>query len=339
METKYGEHIPRKPVEDFEYTAEDFIAQLDRMKESFAGFDGWTRKALRILPMKAWQDRARIENLAKDVGTLPDAYLHAPLPMLPKGQALRPEQHRGITIFSMVHRVVIGALWTKLQPWQESWIHPSQHGGRKGGEHLADAWDLQMSIEEAATKATPLAGALLDYEKFFDYFQPDLVQGMLKKAGLPEGIANQIHYMYKNLQRRYIKVAGTFGGVIRQSNGVGQGCSMSLSVANLYVTSLFRYLRSNFPNIKQGDLGDLVEVLEAMAEFDKCIGLETNFTKNGIFGNIAAFRKATKSVASTRTGHPSHVHWNVVGYQITPMQNRNVQHRLARCNSVDASAR
>ena len=43
-------------------------------------------------------------------------------------------------------------------------------------EHLADAWDLQMSIEEVATQAAPVAGALLDYEKFFDYFQPELVQ-------------------------------------------------------------------------------------------------------------------------------------------------------------------
>ena len=81
---------------------------------------------------------------------------------------------------------------------------------------MADAWDLQMNIEEAATHSTPLAGALLDYEKFCDLFQPDIVRGMLRTAGLPEGISNQVHYMYKHLQR-YIKVAGTFGGVIRQN--------------------------------------------------------------------------------------------------------------------------
>ena len=79
------------------------------MKESAAGFDGCTRKALRILPMKAWEDRASIENLAEELGILPDAYLHVPLPLLPKGQALGPQHHRGITIFSVLHRIVYGA--------------------------------------------------------------------------------------------------------------------------------------------------------------------------------------------------------------------------------------
>ena len=40
FEAKYGEHIPRKPFDDFEHTVGDFIAQLDRMKDSFAGLDG-----------------------------------------------------------------------------------------------------------------------------------------------------------------------------------------------------------------------------------------------------------------------------------------------------------
>ena len=36
-----------------------------------------------------------------------------------------------------------------------------------------------------------IAGALLDYEQFFDRFHPNLVKGMLVKAGIPVGIANQ----------------------------------------------------------------------------------------------------------------------------------------------------
>ena len=65
---KYGESIPRQHVEDFEYTVEDFNGQLDRMKESPLGFDGWARKALRTLPREAWHDRARIEHLANSLG-------------------------------------------------------------------------------------------------------------------------------------------------------------------------------------------------------------------------------------------------------------------------------
>ena len=51
-----------------------------------------------------------------------------------------------------------------------------QHGGREGGEYLADAWDLQALLEEAESTNKDLVGALLDYEKFFDRFEPRLVK-------------------------------------------------------------------------------------------------------------------------------------------------------------------
>ena len=49
FEAKYGEHIPRNLVDDFEYNVEDFIAQIDTMK----GFCG-----IRWLDAKSLQDPA-----------------------------------------------------------------------------------------------------------------------------------------------------------------------------------------------------------------------------------------------------------------------------------------
>ena len=73
----------------------------------------------------------------------------------------------------------------------------------------------------------------------------------MEKSGLPPGIAAQLHFLYSDL-RRYIKVAGTYGAVIHQSNGIGQGCSISIIIANLYVATLFRCLREHFPEIEMG---------------------------------------------------------------------------------------
>ena len=109
------------------------------MKETPARFDGWTRKALKLLPRKAWEARADIENMAAQMGTLPDASLHVPLPMLPKGQAVRAEQPRGITISSMVHRNVYGTMWDRLKTWQDKWLDDLEQVGRSSGEYLADA--------------------------------------------------------------------------------------------------------------------------------------------------------------------------------------------------------
>ena len=70
---EYGKYIPKAQFKDEDYVAEDFIQQLDRMNSTSAGFDGWTRDALRSLPKQAWEDRAKIENMAKKLGVLPDA--------------------------------------------------------------------------------------------------------------------------------------------------------------------------------------------------------------------------------------------------------------------------
>ena len=149
FEAKYGEHIPNVQYNDEPHTAKDLIDQLSRMKETVVGFDGCTKAALKLLPWKAWEYRAQIENMARETGKLLEAYLHAPLAMIPKGHALRPEQHRGITIFSMLHRLVYGVMWHRLKNWQEQWIEDTQQGDRLGGEYIADAWDLQIQIEEA----------------------------------------------------------------------------------------------------------------------------------------------------------------------------------------------
>ena len=144
FEAKYGRHMPKVQYNDEPYTAKDLTDHLSRMKEIAAGFDGWTKAALTLLPWKALEYRAQIENMAREAGKLPDAYLHVPLAMIPKGHALRPEQHRGITIFSMLHRLVYGVMWHRLKNWQEQWIEDTQQGGRIGGEYTADAWDLQI---------------------------------------------------------------------------------------------------------------------------------------------------------------------------------------------------
>ena len=345
----YGKYIPRADFQDFRYEADDFIMQLNNMKSTSAGFDGWTRDALKALPRCAWVDRARIENLAKDKGILPEAYLHVMNPMLPKGQALRPEHHRAITIFSMVHRVVYGALWQKLKLWQELWIGETQHGGRVGGEYLADAWDRQANIEAAQAEGTDLVGAFLDYEKFFDRFHPSLVRGLLEKSGLPPGIASQLHFLYTNLQR-YIRVVDTYGAVIPQTNGIGQGCSLSLIVANLYVATLFNLLTATFPEVDLGAFLDdrnitttsterMVQVLEATKQFDNTAGHKTNLSKSYVFANTQSTRDQLRKHNVMGKNTKITTAANMVGHDITAKRMRDSKATTERTGNATNRAR
>ena len=76
----------------------------------------------------------------------------------------------------MLHRLVYGVMWHRLKEWQEQWTEDTQQGGRVKGEYIADAWGLQVQIEEAQHSDTQIFGALLDYEKLFDNFHPELVR-------------------------------------------------------------------------------------------------------------------------------------------------------------------
>ena len=88
---------------------------LPRISRSSSVGDGGSKAALLLLLAGAWEYRAQIENMPREIGKLPEAYLHVPLAMIPKGHAMRPEQHRGITIFSMLHRLVYGVMWHRLK--------------------------------------------------------------------------------------------------------------------------------------------------------------------------------------------------------------------------------
>ncbi len=301
FKAKYGKYIPKAPFEDRPYEVADYISQLERMRNSAAGFDGWKRDALRALPEEIWRWRARVDNLAKDQGIVPIAYLHAPMVMLPKGQGRTAEQHRGIIISSMLHRVCYGALWDRLKYWQEAWMKSDQHGGRIGGEHLADAWDIQAQIEASVIDGVPLSGAALDYAKFFDYFAPRLIAGLMIESGLPDGVAAQMQYIASGL-RRYVKVAGTYGAVIDQANGAAQGCTMSVVVANLYVATLFNYLSDRFPgadlsaflddrNVTATSARELISIIAATTEFDNLAGHKTNVDKSIAFATEAGDRR------------------------------------------------
>ncbi len=167
FEAEYGRYIPRASVEQrFLLEGHDLQQQAMRMTKSAPGFDGWTVEAVQSLTWQLWDDRARVERLAYSKGVFPSAYQHAPNVMLPKSEGDTPLRHRGVTIFSVLHRILGGAYWVKLQGWQEDWLHTAMHGARRGREGAADAWDLQADIEASAVEGLPCVGALLDYEIF-----------------------------------------------------------------------------------------------------------------------------------------------------------------------------
>ena len=66
----------------------------------------------RRLPCAAWEPHADFAGEATERGYWPDAFLHIDEPFLPKGCGATPQEHRGLFMSPVPHRVAIGAEWT-----------------------------------------------------------------------------------------------------------------------------------------------------------------------------------------------------------------------------------
>ncbi len=156
-----------------------------------------------------------------------------------------------------------------------------------------------------------MTGIALDYAMLFDLFHLALVSGLLDRSGAPPTLAKQMEYTYRHL-KRYIRVADSYGAVIQQSNGVGQGCTLSIVVANLYVATLFRYLRWKFLDVEVAAFLDdrnmttetverLVEAVAATGRFDEAAGHKTNVDKSSAFATEARDRDRLRQTRVSTT--------------------------------------
>ncbi len=198
---------------------------------------------------------------------------------------------------------------------------------------MSDAWDIQADLEMAAVEGEHCAGALLDYEKFFDLFDPELARLLLARAGIPNRLATQLCSLYSGLIR-YMKVAGTFGAVIKQENGCPQGCSFSLFVANLYVTTLFNFVQHKYPDVSLGafiddrnlrthDLDTLQKALTDICRFDSAAGHKTNIDKSAVFATDTKLRKKVSNIVVEGKKARCSLHETMVGHTINTKRSQN----------------
>jgi hypothetical protein len=183
--------------------------------------DGWRTMELKALPLQLWEHRHQVEVLADRLGKLPTPYGHVSTPMLPKGEGRTAIDHRGLTLFPGLYRILSGAWWHQLQTWHNTWSHPCSHGGRKGHDITALAWEAQADIELAHARGRPLCGVLLDYEQFFDRFDINFSTNLLIAMGYPPQRAQQLRNLYSGLCR-YIKLGEHDGEPLHNCNGIGQ---------------------------------------------------------------------------------------------------------------------
>ena len=233
----YVSHLSHQPhVPDI--TARDLYDQIHRRKpEAAPGLDGWRTAELQRLPWFAFVPVALLFNqIEKELTPLPQVLTIAKQMVLNKNGDPSPMQKRLITLLPALLLSYSGLRLRQLQSWQPSILPTNLCGAIKGRTMTAVHTQLRLDLDIAKRDSTPLVGLKLDKSKCFDRLIPAMAGVLMLAFGLPRGIVHFFIQMYANL-RRHLALRGWISPVATTaSNGVAQGCSLSLIAVNLFMS-------------------------------------------------------------------------------------------------------
>ena len=177
--------------------------------------------------------------------------------------------------------------------WQEAWVHQSIHSNRKGHEVVEPYVELSLDVDVARVRRKAMHGGLLDSVKHFDLYVPEVVRAMLLAAGCDANFVALMSDMWLT-QSVITKLAGHYGLPDTPSNGIGQGCTISLLITNLDATVWLNVVQSRVPGLVGGGFVDdrslrheddrLVAIaMQITSDYDEATGHELNLPKSLCF--------------------------------------------------------
>ncbi len=124
-----------------------------------------------------------------------------------------------------------GVRYDDTDEWQESWMPKEVYGARRGVEALDATWDMALDIEESYLRTRELVAALLDNCKCFDFFLRHIMWPTLVHLGAPLRLIQTVMRFYDGAIR-FFKIGQHCGKTFHPSNGLGQGCPLSMRWVN-----------------------------------------------------------------------------------------------------------
>ena len=188
--------------------------------------------------------------------------------------------------------------------WQEKWAPPGMYGFRlkRGTDDLI--WELGAAVEEIKLRKMErndyledLFGASFDYKKCFDQLPHEIAFALAEYMGMSRVLIKVLREVYATLERHF-KLPGGIGEPMIPTNGILQGCPLSIILLNIIMSVWARrtvsipkvvaaplYADDKFPWTKCREA--LLKVISATLKFAKDTGQEINLGKSFWFTTAA----------------------------------------------------
>ena len=293
--------------------AEDLFETIQRRKQLAApGLDGWRTAELQKLPIAVYRPIASyFLALEENAESLAETLVRAKQIILNKNGLADPLQKRLITVLPALALAYTGTRFRQLQTWQTLALPRTIFGAVKGRKMPTIANTIRLDIDNANENNEAVVGLKLDKSKCFDRINPDYAAALFISFGLPSSIVAMFLKLYRGLKRHMFYKSWSSPRPTTASNGVAQGCSMSLLAVNIYA-KVWSCMLQKLPGISHAAFIDdsyiwtkvinlqiLHQALQVTELWDKLSGQQFNQEKSKLFASTNEARKQAKQMFPT----------------------------------------
>ena len=288
---EYAHLIKGEKQEVDNLTVSDLTKAIGKLSNDGAGgLDGWLPKEVKMLPEWVLELLLLVYDKIEATGVWPSQLCWAGVTLIPKGEGGRPLDLRPITVTSIIYRIWAAARMRHSLDWQETWLHKGQHGARAKHSTVDALIQISVTLEKALLDGLPLAGVAIDLSKAFDNIPVDITFAVLERMGIDPKISAPLRGMYKQIRRRF-KLGGCVGQEFVSTNGILQGCPLSVMLLNALMAVLHNDFGDNLG--AQSFVDDLTimgrkkaleKAMEKLQKFVDLTGQEVNAKKTKAFG-------------------------------------------------------
>ncbi|BHF84571.1 hypothetical protein SprV_0902772200 [Sparganum proliferum] len=225
------------------------------------------------------------------------------VPILKKGDKMRCENYRGISLIDVAAKIFAIVLLRRFQAVRDSRTRPNQAGFRAGRGCADQIFALRRILEFRHSYQQPTAVCFVDFAAAFDSVHRESLWRIMALDGVPAKIIAMIKAYYRSTTAR-ILVRNNLSQPFGIRSGVRQGCILSPILFNYAIDWILgRALRDSdgveiAPGHRLTDLdyaddiallassfGDLQSMVSRVNEVAKSVGLSINAGKTKVFAS------------------------------------------------------
>ena len=290
--TRFGHLIPEAKQKLAALTVNDLVSAVQKFASDGAGgLDGWKPLDLKRLTKPILGLLLHLFDAIESQGVWPDDLCWAGITLIPKGEGGMPLDLRPITVTPLVYRIWAAARTQQSMLWQEEWIHPGQHGARMKHSTSDALINISLSLEESIINGTNIQGIAVDLAKAFDNVPVGITFAILEKLGMDSKLVKSLRGMYQQINRRF-KLGQYVGEAFASTNGILQGCPISVMLLNAIMMVLHRAIGSDLVaesfvddlTLLSLDAKELQKAVDTIAEFMALTDQKVNTKKTKSFG-------------------------------------------------------